>query len=129
MRGTTRLVLLAAAAAWAALIAAVAALGGLAPGTTGPVPATLLLFTSILVGLFGSWVAFQRFRAALLSVPLEALIGLNAARLAGFFFLLLAAVGRLSAPFAPIAGWGDMMTAAVALPLAAVAATSAGERV
>src|SRR5262245_23513399 len=60
VRGTTRVVLLAAAAAWAALIAVVAALGGLAPGTMGPVPATLLPFTAILVGLFGSWLAFPR---------------------------------------------------------------------
>ena len=127
VRRGTRLALLAAAIAWAVLISAVAALGGLAPGTMGPVPATLLPFASVLVALFGSWFAFPRFRTALLSMPLEALIGLNAARLAGFFFLLLAAAGRLSAPFAPMAAWGDMITAAAALPLAAVAARGVAE--
>jgi hypothetical protein len=128
VRGSTRLVLLAAAAAWAALIAAAAALGGLAPGTTSPLPATLLPFTSILVGPFGSWVAFPRFRATLLSVTLEALIGLNASRLAGFFFLLLAVAGRLSAPFAPTAAWGDMTAAVAAVPPAAVTANGGGQR-
>jgi hypothetical protein len=128
VRAGTRLVAWAAAATWGAIIAAVAALGGLAPGTTGPVPATLLPFGASLAVLFGSWVVFPRYRAALLSVPLEALIGLNAARLAGVFFLLLAADGRLSAPFAPIAAWGDMAAAAAAIPLAVVAARGAGGR-
>ena len=127
VRRATRLALLAAAIAWATLISAVAALGGLAPGTMGPVPATLLPFASVLVALFGSWFVFPRFRTALLSMPLEALIGLNAARLAGFFFLLLAAAGRLSAPFAPMAAWGDMITAAAALPLAVVVARGVAE--
>src|SRR5262245_25932167 len=127
VRRATRLTLLAAAIAWAVLISAVAALGGLAPGTMGPVPAILLPFASVLVALFGSWFAFPRFRTALLSMPLEALIGLNAARLAGFFFLLLAAAGRLSAPFAPMAAWGDMITGAAALPLAAIAGRGVAE--
>src|SRR5262249_56318039 len=66
-------------------------------------------------------------RAGVLSMPLEALIGRNAARLAGFFFLLLAAAGRLSAPFAPMAAWGDMITGAAALPLAAIAGRGVAE--
>src|SRR5262249_30357013 len=61
VRRATRLALLAAAIAWAVLISAVAALGGLAPGTMGPVPATLLPFASVLVALLGSWFVFPRF--------------------------------------------------------------------
>jgi hypothetical protein len=68
------------------------------------------------------------FRNALLAAPLSALVGLNAARLRGVFFLILAADGRLSAPFAPVAGIGDMLVAALAIPLAAMAAGGAGER-
>jgi hypothetical protein len=59
---------------------------------------------------------------ALLSVPLPALVGLNVGRLGGVFFLLLYADGRLSAPFAPAAGVGDMVTGALAIPLAAMLA-------
>jgi hypothetical protein len=53
---------------------------------------------------------------------LPVLVGVNAARLGGVFFLLLYADGRLSAPFAPSAAFGDMITGALAIPLAAVLA-------
>jgi hypothetical protein len=41
---------------------------------------------------------------------------------------MLAADGRLSAPFAPSAGWGDIITGSLAIPLA-VMAWRASERV
>jgi hypothetical protein len=55
---------------------------------------------------------------ALASIPLPALIGLHAIRIVGFLFLLLFAAGRLSAPFAPSAGWGDVIAGATAVPVA-----------
>jgi hypothetical protein len=122
LRPVTRLAAFAAAAAWLWLIVAVAALGGLAPGVLGPVPANLVPFTGLLGLLFGGWFLIPNFRSALLSVPLPALIGLHVGRLGGVFFLLLYADGRLSAPFAPAAGLGDMLTGALALPLAATLA-------
>jgi hypothetical protein len=118
----TRLAAFAAAAAWLAIIVAVAAFGGLAPGVLGPVPANLLPFTGLLVLLFGGWFLIPQFRDALLAVPLPVLVGVNAVRLGGLFFLLLYADGRLSAPFAPSAGTGDMIAGALALPLAAMLA-------
>lgn len=118
----TRLAAFAAAAAWLAFIVAVAALGGLAPGVLGPVPANLLPFTGLLMLLFGGWFLVPQFRGALLAVPLPVLVGVNAARLGGVFFLLIYADGRLSAPFAPAAGVGDMITGAFAIPLAAMLA-------
>ncbi|MDE5443127.1 hypothetical protein GWG65_17020 [Bradyrhizobium sp. CSA207] len=120
-RAMTRLVIFAAAAAWLALISAAAAFGSLAPGALGPLPATLLPFTGLLVLLFGSWY-FSQVRSALLSVSLPALVAVHAGRLGGLFFLLLYWDGRLSAPFAPSAGIGDMITGALALPLAAMLA-------
>jgi hypothetical protein len=117
-----RLAAFAAAAAWLAIIVAVAAFGWLAPGVLGLVPANLLPFTGLLVMLFGGWLLIPQFRGALLAVPLPVLVGLNAVRLGGLFFLLLYADGRLSAPFAPSAGLGDMITGAFALPLAAMLA-------
>jgi hypothetical protein len=122
LRPVTRLAASAAAAAWLGIIVAVAALGGLAPGVLGPVPANLLPFTGLLAFLLGGWVLLARFRSALLAVPLPALVGVNAGRLGGVFFLLLYADGRLSAPFAPAAGVGDMVTGALAIPLAAMLA-------
>jgi hypothetical protein len=117
-----RLAAFAAAAAWLAIILTVAAFGWLAPGVLGPVPANLLPFTGLLVLLFGGWFLIPQFREALLAVPLPVLVGLNAVRLGGLFFLLLYADGRLSAPFAPSAGVGDMITGALAIPLAAMLA-------
>lgn len=122
LRQEAKLAALAAAAGWLALVVTVAALGGLAPGTLGPVPANLLPFFTLLGLLFGSWFFSPAFREALLSVPLPVLVGLNAGRVGGVFFLLLYADGRLSAPFAPSAGWGDIITGALAIPLAAMLA-------
>jgi hypothetical protein len=122
LRPGTRFAACAAAAAWLGIIVAVAAPGGLAPGALGPVPATLLPFTVLLALLLGSWFVVAKFRSALLCVPLPALVGVNAGRLGGAFFLLLWADGRLSAPFAPVAGLGDLVTGALAIPLAAMLA-------
>lgn len=63
-----------------------------------------------------------RSSATRFSLPLPALVGLNAERLGGIFFLLLYADGRVSAPFAPAAGLGDMTAGALAIPLAAMLA-------
>jgi hypothetical protein len=127
-RGPTKLAACAAAAVWGGIVVAIAALGGFAPGTAGPVPAPVVAFAGLLVLLCGGWYLLPRFRSALLSVPLPALVGLNAARLGGVFFLILAADGRLSAPFAPVAGAGDMLVAALAIPLTALAVGGAAAR-
>ncbi|TWT00690.1 hypothetical protein [Reyranella sp. CPCC 100927] len=113
----TKLVACAVAALWPAAIILVAVSGGLAPGATGPVPVPVLLLVSMLALLFGGWRLLPGFREALLAVPLAALVGVNATRLVGIFFLLLAAEGRLSAPFAPSAGWGDIAVGIAAIVL------------
>jgi hypothetical protein len=121
-RAVTRLAVFTAAAAWLAVISAAAALGDLAPGALGPLPATPLPFTGLIAVLFGSWYFIPQVRSALLSVSLPAVVAVHAGRLGGLFFLLLYWDGRLSAPFAPSAGVGDMITGALALPLAATLA-------
>ena len=67
-------------------------------------------------------------RAALLGMPIPLLIGLNVWRVAaGFFLLLLAAEGRLAGPFPYSAGWGDIITGALALPVAWLALRGHGK--
>jgi hypothetical protein len=62
-------------------------------------------------------------RHALSAIPLPALIAVHSIRILGLLFLLLLAAGRAAAPFAPIAGWGDIVTGATALPVAYALAT------
>jgi uncharacterized membrane protein YhdT len=51
-------------------------------------------------------------------MPLWLLVGVHTVRLLGISFVILYAVGRLPAPFAPVAGWGDIFVGATALPMA-----------
>jgi hypothetical protein len=129
-RLSTKLAVFTAAAVWAAMIVAIAALG-ISASAVGPVPVPVVAAAVLLGLLFGSWRAFPRFREALLSVPLPALIGVHAARAAGvggLYFVILTAQGRMSAPFGPAAGWGDVLVGALAIPVAAIAATGVSGR-
>ncbi len=58
---------------------------------------------------------------------LPLLIGVNALRLLGVMFVLLHFAGRLPAPFAPAAGWGDIIAGATALPVAWLAHRRGGD--
>lgn len=57
-------------------------------------------------------------RRALQTIPLSLLIGVNVIRAFGVTFLILYAAGRLPAPFAPVAGWGDVVVGLAAGPVA-----------
>jgi hypothetical protein len=65
-------------------------------------------------------------RNAAFGIPLPILIGVNALRVLGVFFVMLYAEGRLPAPFAPSAGWGDIFVGVTALPVALLAARETG---
>jgi hypothetical protein len=107
----------AAAAVWLALIVALASAFNLAAVNLGPMPVALIPFVALVAILFGGWFLVPQVRDALVSLPLSALVALNIGRVAGIFFVLLWADGRLSAPFAPSAGWGDVITGVLAIPL------------
>ena len=81
-------------------------------------PALGLVVVLPIAALVCAYFALPSVRKAMAATPLPALIGLNAIRLLGFIFILLYAEGRLPAPFAPTAGWGDVFIGATALPLA-----------
>src|SRR5256884_5915091 len=82
------------------------------PPMIGTVIAFPLVATAVAASISSS------VRALLLGMPMPFLIGLNVWRVAGGFFLLLAAEGRLGGPFPYSAGWGDIITGVLALPLA-----------
>ena len=60
----------------------------------------------------------QSLREGFRRVPLWLLVGVHAVRLLGITFVILYAANRLPAPFAPVAGWGDIFVGATALPVA-----------
>jgi hypothetical protein len=122
-----RVVILVALGAWFALILAIGATAALSPGLGGP-PALGLAVVLPIVALVWAYFALPSVRTAMAATPLPALIALHAIRVLGFMFLVLYAEGRLPAPFAPSAGWGDIVVGAAALPLA-WAVTRFGARV
>jgi hypothetical protein len=76
---------------------------------------------AVLLPILALGVVFLRVpaaRTALAAIPLWVLIGANGLRVLGFTFLVLYAAHRLPAPFAPLAGWGDIIVGATAIPLA-----------
>ena len=104
--------------AWVGFATAVAATGALAVVPSQPVPTIALVFGAPLL-TFAMWALVSpSLRAKLMAMPLPVLIRLNGLRLIGGIFLVLAAVGRLSGPFPYSAGIGDLITGAIAIPLA-----------
>jgi hypothetical protein len=100
-----RVAVLVALGAWFALVLAIGATGALSPAGGG-------------AALVSAYFALPSVRNAMTTTPLPALIAVHAIRLLGVMFLVLYAKGRLPAPFAPSAGWGDVFIGATALPLA-----------
>jgi hypothetical protein len=103
--------------AWFALVLALGATGALSPAGSGA-PALGLAVVLPIAALVCAYRALPSVRNAISATPLPALIALHAIRLLGFTFIVLYAEGRLPAPFAPSAGWGDVFIGATALPLA-----------
>ncbi|WP_065753980.1 hypothetical protein [Bradyrhizobium paxllaeri] len=121
-----RIALSLGAGLWTGLAAALAGanlfLGSnpLGPPTIGTVITLPLIATAV-----AAWIS-PSVRATLLGMPMPFLIGLNIWRVGGGFFLLLAAEGRLGGPFPTSAGWGDIITGVLALPVAWLALRSQG---
>ena len=122
-----RVTVLVALGAWFVLVLAIGATGALSPAYGGA-PALGAAVVLPIAALVWAYFALPSVRKAMAAVPPPALIGLNAIRVLGFAFVVLYAEGRLPAPFAPSAGWGDVFIGATALPLA-WAVTRFGARV
>jgi hypothetical protein len=122
---TARLFIVAAIGLWIGLQVTLATAGVLETTLPGGVPLLGVMFVlpPIVLGLAA--LAWPAVRAPLLALPMPLLIGLNATRFVGLFFVLLAASGRMGGPFPHAAGWGDIITAAFAVPLAVLVARRA----
>lgn len=83
-------------------------------GSPGLGVAVLLPMVILGVGVLRS----PSLRRALQTLPLSLFIGIHVIRILGVTFLILYAAGRLPAPFAPIAGWGDIAVGLAAGPVA-----------
>ena len=119
-----RLSLAAIAGAWVGLASGLGSAGKLAFSPNHPVPLVGVLFAMPLLIVGALALKSPRVRSTLMAIPMPLLIGLNALRVLGVLFLLLAAVGRLSGPFPYSAGLGDIITGAFAIPLALSVARS-----
>lgn len=111
---------------WLALATAVGLTGVLGVMRAGP---QLLALTLTVIAVFLSTrVAFVR--QSVDALPLQALVGIHAARFIGIVFLVLGARGSLSPLFAERAGWGDITIATLAVGLLLVGlATTVPRRV
>jgi hypothetical protein len=89
---------------------------------TGGLGALVLLPLVVL-----SFVTFlsKRRREQIQQVAMVPLIAVQSLRVLGVLFVLLFAAHRLPAPFAPLAGYGDILTGLLAIPLARAVASRA----
>jgi hypothetical protein len=110
----TKLALAALLGFWIGLAAAASAAGWLSIARPFPVIGLFVAAPLLAAAFAATWPGA---RQAMLSLPLPLMVGLNIGRVAGVLFLLLAAEGRLSGPFPHSAGWGDIITGALALPV------------
>jgi hypothetical protein len=113
-----RLKVAGALAAWFALVLAIGATGALDPERGIGVPGLALTVALPVAALAGAFFSQSPIRDAMLAIPLPALVAVNAIRILGVIFVALHAAGELPAPFAPSAGWGDILVGAAALPVA-----------
>lgn len=120
-----RLVLAVLLGAWIGLSVALGSIGAYDDAGQRAFPLIGVMFVIPLIAVSLAAVWSPAVRAALLGLPMPLLIGLNAARVFGILFVLLAVAGRLGGPFPYSAGWGDVITGMLAVPLAWLATRTA----
>ncbi len=111
---SAKLTLATVAGLWIGLCAGAGSAGWLGIAKPFPVIGIFVATPLIAAAVATAWPAARR---AMLSVPMPLMIGLNIGRVFAVLFLLLWAQGRLAGPFPFFAGWGDIITGVVAVPL------------
>jgi hypothetical protein len=108
---------------WFVVTVTLAATDAVTPSGFGTPGVGLAVVLPIVIGVIA--MRWSAFRTAVAGIPLTVLIGVNIIRVLGVFFVILYADGRLPAPFAPSAGWGDTITGVAAVPVTFLAAQRA----
>jgi hypothetical protein len=110
-----RLLIAAALAGWFGLVLAAGATGAFSGpiGTAGIGLAVVIPVAVLSLLVLGN----ARGRDRVAGTPLSALVGVQSLRVLGIAFVVLYAAGRLPAPFAPVAGWGDVLVGLLAMLL------------
>jgi hypothetical protein len=107
----------AALVGWFSLVLAAGATGALArpigPGIPGVGVAVLIPLSLLALLVLGT----ARGRELARRAPMSALVGVHSVRVLGLSFVVLYAAKRLPAPFAPVAGWGDVTVGLLAMAL------------
>jgi hypothetical protein len=103
---------------WFALVLAMGATSALDPARGIGVPGLGLTVALPVAVLAVAFFSAPSIRNAMLAIPMPAMVAVNAVRILGVIFLILQAAGKLPAPFAPSAGWGDIFIGVTALPVA-----------
>jgi hypothetical protein len=122
----TKIVLAALLGLWVGIAAAGSAAGWAAIARPFPVMG-LFVAAPLTAAIVAT--AWPKARAAMLGLPLPLLVGMNVGRVFAVLFLLVAAEGRMSGPFPQSAGWGDIISGVVALPLIGLARAPAQNKV
>ena len=112
---SAKLTMAALAGLWIGIAAAAGSAGTIAISKPFPVVGLFVAVPLVAAAIAAAW---PRARAAMLSIPMPLMIGLNAGRIWAVLFLLLGVEGRLAGPFPHLAGWGDIITGVLALPVA-----------
>jgi hypothetical protein len=108
---------------WFALAIAVAASGTLhATDTAGTLGVGCFIALPLIVLAVAAGTS-DGVRRALLRIPASSLVAANTVRILGISFVVLYSAGRLPAPFAPLAGWGDITVGLTAPVIAWLVAT------
>jgi hypothetical protein len=121
-----RVIVAAAFAGWFCLVLAAGATGAFSFQTGIGAPAVGLAVVIPIAVLSLLVLGTSRGRELVRRVPLAGLVGIHSVRVLGLTFVLLYAATRLPAPFAPVAGWGDVAVGLLAIPLALILARGAG---
>lgn len=122
----TRLAFLAVAGLWSGFAYEMAQSGALLGTIAGRIPPIGIVAAVPLVTAALAATLSPAFRRTALALPTDLLIGLNTVRVLGVFMLLLGLQGRIPGPFPYSAGWGDMITGALALPVVVAIARGSG---
>jgi len=107
-----------ALALWFLIVITLGATGALGPHSAAGVPGLGAAVAVPLAALACAYLINRSTREAMSAIPVWVLIAINSVRILGVSFLLLYSAHRLAAPFALVAGWGDIFVGLTAGPVA-----------